>query len=980
VTEIERRRRIEELCDAALKRDAHDRAAFVAEACADDAALRQEVESLLAHAQAADGFLVTPMGEVAAHILADEPRGSLEGRQIGSYQIHALLGAGGMGQVYRARDTKLGRDVAVKVVADAFLSSPERLARFEREAQVLATLNHPHIGAIYGWEEADDVRGIVLELVEGATLAERLALRPLPVSEALTVAVQIADALEAAHEKGIIHRDLKPANIKMTSDGIVKVLDFGLAKVFATQDSGTEASEVAPITKAGTVDGVIAGTAGYMSPEQARGKTVDKRTDIWAFGCVLYEMLTAQPAFYGETASDTIAAIFEREPDWNVLPSETPASIRRLLQRCLEKDPKRRMRDIGDARLEIEEALGAIASSRGAFNHERVGSEGSAKREARKKTRLAWAAAGASLVLAGTAAWPLQRSDYFWRNPLEGATSTYLTDFEGAEHHAAISRDGKFVVFLSDRDGQWDAWITQVGTWDDHNLTKGRVPELRNPTTRTVSFFPDGLRVWLWNRVGKPAGGGEVDSGWAVPTMGGALQPAFKGRGISELDWSPDGSRVVYHTPEDGDPLFVTERDEEVGRQIHVARKGMHHHFPLWSHDGAFIYFVQGQALGGQVLDQSDVWRIDPASGDREQLTFHNARVTFPTLLDNRTLLYLATDEKGLGPWIYGIDVERRVPHRISTGPERYSSLAASADGRYLVATVLRSKSDLWRLPIALDRMSDGTDVTPVPLPTARALSPRLGPGYTIYRAPKAGTDGLWKRPDGGTPIELWNGLHDGRAVAGAAIEPGGGRVAFVVQRPGQTHLYVANSDGTGARRIADGLDVRGAPAWSPDGKWLAVAASRDGDPKLFKVPLEGGSPVQLVNDYSTDPVWAPSGAFLVYSGADVGTNFDVKAVSADGAPRAFPKLRLSRGARRMVFLGDDGLVFMNGDVSHKEFWCLDLKTGREHQLTNLGRAFAIGDFDVAPDGRAIIFDRTRDESDIVLFELRRSNKLWFIP
>ena len=492
MTDAERRRRVEDLCDAALERAPHDRAAYVATACAGDAALRQEVESLLAHAQAAERFLVSPMEEVAAHILADEHSGSLAGRQIGSYKILSLLGAGGMGEVYRARDVKLGRDVAVKVVADAFLSSPERLARFEREAQVLATLNHPHIGAIYGWEEADDVRGLVLELVEGATLAERLAFRPLPMPEALTVAVQIADALEAAHEKGIIHRDLKPANIKITSDGNVKVLDFGLAKAFANDDSEASVSQIPSIISEGTVAGVIAGTAGYMSPEQASGKTVGKRTDIWAFGCVLYEILTARRAFTGETASDTIAAIFEREPDWNALPAQTPASIQRLLKRCLEKDPKRRVRDIGDARLEIEEALGAIVSSRGAPDRERVTTDRPPNREGAKVRRLAvWAAAGLSVlvVIGGAAAWQLQRSEYFWRNPLEGAKATLLTDFEGAEHHAAISRDGNFVAFLSDRDGTWDAWATQLGTGDVHNLTKGTVRELRNPATRTCRLF-----------------------------------------------------------------------------------------------------------------------------------------------------------------------------------------------------------------------------------------------------------------------------------------------------------------------------------------------------------------------------------------------------------------------------------------------------------------------------------------------------------
>ena len=474
MTDPERRRRIEILCDAALDRDAAERTAFVAAACGQDDALRREVETLLAHAPAADAFLATPIGEVAAAILADE-HGTLVGRQIGSHRIISLLGAGGMGEVYRARDTRLGRDVAIKVVPDRFLSIPGRLARFELEARVLAALNHPHIGAIYGSEEADGIRGLVLELVEGTTLGERLATHRLSIQEALSIARQVAEALEAAHEKGIVHRDLKPANVTITPEGTVKVLDFGLAKVFATEEPRNDVAQTPEIAAVQTREGVIAGTAAFMSPEQARGKAVDKRADIWAFGCVLYEMLTGRTAFAGETGSDTIAAVLDREPDWSALPVETSPGIRRVLHRCLEKDPKRRLRDIGDARLEIEEALSPSAASRDVLTA-----------PARPARLAAWVSAGAGvLVLASATTWQLQRSEYFWRNPLEGATVTRLTDFEGAEHHAAISRDGKFVTFLSDREGSWDAWVSQVGTGDVYNLTKGSVPELRNPGTRT---------------------------------------------------------------------------------------------------------------------------------------------------------------------------------------------------------------------------------------------------------------------------------------------------------------------------------------------------------------------------------------------------------------------------------------------------------------------------------------------------------------
>jgi Tol biopolymer transport system component len=937
VTDAERRQRIEEICDAALDREAAERAAFVAAACGDDEAVRGEVEALLAHAENADGFLATPIGEVAARILGDE-HAPLVGRQIGSYSILALLGAGGMGDVYRARDTKLGREVAFKVVPERFLSIPDRLARFELEARVLATLNHPHIGGIYGLEEADGVRGLVLELVEGATLAERLAARRLSIREALVVADQIADALEAAHEKGIIHRDLKPANVAITSDGTVKVLDFGLAKVFA----GTATTVAAE-------DDVIAGTTAYMSPEQAGGKTVDKRTDIWAFGCVLYEMLSARPAFAGETASYTIAAILEREPDWGALAAQTPPTVTRLLHRCLEKDPKRRLRDIGDARFEIDEALTHL-----------TGMAAPAARPPARPARLAlWMAAVVGvLVIAGAALWQMQRSDYFWRNPIEGAKVTRLTEFEGAGHHAAISRDGKFVAFLSDRDGSWDAWVSQVGTGKAYNLTNGTIRELRNPATRTVAFSPDSSFVTLWTRVPDV---GSVDAGWAVPTLGGPVVPHMKG--ISELDWSPDGRRIVYHPPAEGDPIFVTGPDEKVGRQIYVARRGVHNHFPVWSPDGGFIYFVHGLPLA-----ESDVWRIRPDGGTPERLTFHNARVTFPTLLNDRTLLYLATDEDGSGPWIYAIDVNRRIPHRISTGLEQYTSLAASADGRRLAATVSRSTERLWRVAMA-DGVVNESDATQISLPAVSGASPRIGPGYVIYRASKGGSDGLWKFTAGGAATELWNGMN-GRVVAGAAIAPGGERVAFTVRARGVTQLYVMNTDGTGTRRVNEDLDVRGTPAWSPDGQWLAVAAHRDGEPRLFKVPVAGGTPVPLVHEYSIDPTWSPSGQFLVYSGPDVGTTFSVKAVSADGAPRHLPSLILTRGARRLAFLGEHALVITKGDISHKDFWRVDLATGAQRQLTMFRPGSAIGDFDISPDGQAIVFDRTREESDIVLFDL----------
>ena len=279
------------------------------------------------------------------------------GTHIGAYEIVAALGAGGMGEVYRARDTKLNREVALKVLPAAFTGDPDRLARFKREAHVLASLNHPNIGAIYGFEDSDGVTGLVLELVEGPTLADRIARGAIPIAEALAIATQIADALEAAHEQGIIHRDLKPANIKLRPDGTVKVLDFGLAKALGTGVPSVGLSQAATATSpAMTRVGVVLGTAAYMSAEQARGEAAGKRSDVWAFGCVLYEMLAGRPAFPGDSVTEVLARVLEREPDWRQLPPTVPSRVEELLRRCLEKDPKKRRRDIGDVRLELEQA------------------------------------------------------------------------------------------------------------------------------------------------------------------------------------------------------------------------------------------------------------------------------------------------------------------------------------------------------------------------------------------------------------------------------------------------------------------------------------------------------------------------------------------------------------------------------------------------------------------------------------------------
>jgi Tol biopolymer transport system component/DNA-binding winged helix-turn-helix (wHTH) protein len=544
--------------------------------------------------------------------------------------------------------------------------------------------------------------------------------------------------------------------------------------------------------------------------------------------------------------------------------------------------------------------------------------------------------------------------------PLARAEFRRLTDFVGAEEQAAISRDGRWVAFISDRDGPSDVFVGQIGTGDFENLTRGAIADLRNPAVRVLNFSPPGSELWILTKT-SDASGSVVDYQWTVPVSGGSLRRDCSR--ISEIDWSPDGRRIVYHPSAPGDPLFVATADElGSNSQIYIAPPGIHCHFPLWSRDGETLYFVRGF-----VPDEMDIWRIQADGRAPEQLTWHNSRVSFPALLDSRTLLYLATSADGSGPWLHALDLERGTSRRLKTGGNPYTSIAASANGRRLVATETYPTATLWRVRLD-DGMAGAADAVQIPIRTTRGVSPRIGPGFLIYRAPKAGTDALWRLEVDAQARELWSGI-EGRCVAGPALTADSRRVAFTVQRRGLTRLYVMNADGSDAHKLADELEVRGAPSWSPDGKSIAVGALRDGKPRLFKIPAAGdGQPILLSEGYATDPVWSPSGRFVVYTGADVGTVFEVKAVSADGAPYGVPRLFLNRGSRRLRFLGADEhtLVFLNGALSHKDFWAIDLRDGEEHPLTQLGSGPIIDDFDVASDGRTIVFDRVREESHIV--------------
>src|SRR6267378_2325510 len=383
------------------------------------------------------------------------------------------------------------------------------------------------------------------------------------------------------------------------------------------------------------------------------------------------------------------------------------------------------------------------------------------------------AVAGVALAI-GAGLW-FQRKEYFWRNPIADARFQTVTDFDGVAQAATVSRDGHFVAFLSDRDGQMDVWVTQVGSGPFHNLTRGSAPELVNPSVRALGFAPDGSLVTFWVRKQNGSSGGDIGI-WAVPTLGGQPKPYLEG--VAEFDWSRDGSQLTYHTPGPGDPLFVSNGDRRSeGQPIFSAPAGLHSHFPLWAPDTAFIYFVQGS-----LPDKLDIWRIRPGGGTPERITSHNGRVTHPVLLDKRTLMYLASDPDGSGPWLYIMDVEHRISHRLTSGLDRYTSLAASADGRRLVVTLASPKRTLWRLRIA-DSHSEMPTAAQIQLTTGTGFSPRLGLNYLLYVSATGTGESIWKLANG-TGTELWSG-QGAQIFGGPAISLDGRYIVFSVRQHG---------------------------------------------------------------------------------------------------------------------------------------------------------------------------------------------------
>jgi eukaryotic-like serine/threonine-protein kinase len=851
------------------------------------------------------------------------------GTRLGPYEIGAQIGVGGMGEVYRARDTNLGRDVAIKVLPDAFARDRERVARFEREAKTLASLNHPNIAIIHGLEKADGVRALVMELVEGPTLADRIAQGPIPLDETLSIARQIAEVLEAAHEQRIIHRDLKPANIKLRPDGTVKVLDFGLAKAMETP-SAIGASQSPTITSPAmmTAVGVLLGTAAYMSPEQARGKPVDKRADIWAFGCVLFEMLRGKRAFAGEDVTDTLAFIITKEPDWNALPIETPPLLRRLLRRCLEKDLRRRLHDIGDARLEIEDA-----------GHEAPGDASSTQ-----QTTLA------------------HRHVEFQR----------LTDFPGLKESPAVSPDGKMVAFAGLIGGRRQILIRLLAGGAPLQVT------LNDTDHEHPRWAPDSSTFICYTPSGRPCEG----TIWEISALGGPPRRVASAMGGGDI--SHDGQRIaMLQSSGESVELVVIARNGSRRERVTTLSPAHIYTSPRWSPDDRSIAIQRLYVTGGFDVGLEIV---QVGGGDRREVTRSQWLRGFSWLPDGSGLVYSSSRGSTiLYPPVFNVRVvgrDGRGDRQVTFGDLSYVDPDVHQSGK-LLASRIRSQSDVWRFPIGGSATENTRDAVRITRQSGQAQTPSISPDGTevVYLSDNGGHGNLWIARTDGSSVRQVTYERDPDVVIGVPMwSPFGDWIVFIVAPIGASSLWAIRPDGSGLHELV--ARGRGGACWSGDGRWVYYT-SGDGIACIAKVPTEGGTSL-VVRSHASMPAVTPDGKTLYYvqrprsDSLGFVEDLEICSASVDGGPSS----GIARVASERVpvgrhlfqpFLSPDGkwLAAPLTDGATSNIWVLPTSGGPMRALTDFGdRPLMIArSVSWSADSRYVYAAVAEIESDVVLWD-----------
>jgi Tol biopolymer transport system component len=863
------------------------------------------------------------------------------GTKLGPYEIVSALGMGGMGEVYRARDSKLGRDVAVKVLPEAFARDPERLGRFAREAQVLASLNHPHIAAIYGFEDSAGAHALVMELVEGPTLADLVASAPMPLTEVLPIAKQICEALEYAHERGVVHRDLKPANVKITPDGTVKLLDFGLAKALEVQASSADIATSPTITDVATQVGIILGTPAYMSPEQAKGRPVDRRADIWAFGCVLYETLTGRMVYRGESVTDTIAEIIKGDPEWSLLPADTPKAIRTLIQRCLKKDVKQRLQAIGEARIVFEEVLeGKDRADSG--ENENTKALTAAARDTRHSVAT-W--------IGGIFVGALLAAAFFWWTARSGSVPAAMhfstvTSFAGVQAQPALSPDGRSFALVSNRDGYYNVYVGLVHGGELVQVTHGTSMKSR------PSWSPDGSTL----AYAQMNDSGTMDV-WAISALGGPPRKVLLHG--NDPTWTPDGHSLVYQHADDGAVWTSGVAGDNPHLLVHLD-PGLLGTEPRISPDGRLVAIAVRPA--GAPYGELAV--ADVTSGKIRMLTKDHALALSPAWSPDSRFIYFSSSRGGtLNIWKIAVDGSEL--RQITAGEGDDAELDVSGDGKRLIFATSRLHIGLGQL----DLQSKPGDSTAKALALDSARN-EFGPAYSPDGARIAFFTNLKGVENESIGVADVNGadatllVRDSRINVFPRWSPDGTRVIYLSFLSAALNGGECRStaiSGGAPQMLLKGRDFGNFDV-GRDGRLLfsnGDGAAQSFDPRDGKT-LTLGSVPRTAQEFR----WSADGTAVAYLIWAQQNDPDAGVWVTDFKTPPKPVFRGSVSGYAVDAHNEITILKGNPDLSG-ELWKVKWGgSGRSRVPVSIPllynfnylRAFAVNQFDISPDGRRVVF------------------------